>query len=100
MRLTDKQIQIIKEATADIFGPDACVWLFGSRTDDTRRGGDIDLYVETPTSDQREIQARRNRLWIRLQRQLGEQRIDITAHSAGQPYNAFQREARHTGIQL
>ena len=100
MRLTDNQTRIIKEATADIFGPDSRVWLFGSRTDDTRRGGDIDLYIETAATDQREIQEKRNRLWIRLQRQLGEQRIDISAHGTGQPLNAIQREARNNGIQL
>ena len=100
MRLTNDQIRTIKEATADIFGPDACIWLFGSRTDDSRRGGDIDLYVEANATDQRDIQKKSNRLWIRLQRQLGEQRIDITAHSSEQPPNAVHQEARSTGIQL
>jgi len=28
------------------FGADVNVWLFGSRVDDARRGGDVDLYVE------------------------------------------------------
>jgi len=47
MRLTQTQHQCILQATHQNFGDDANVWLFGSRVDDTRRGGDIDLYVET-----------------------------------------------------
>ena len=47
MRLTRAQIQTIREATHQNFGVDASVWLFGSRVDDARRGGDVDLYVET-----------------------------------------------------
>lgn len=27
-------------------GPHARIWLFGSRADDSRRGGDVDIYVE------------------------------------------------------
>ncbi len=44
MRLTPRQQQIIREAARDVFGTEARVWLFGSRVDDSRRGGDIDLY--------------------------------------------------------
>lgn len=47
MRLSQEQSRIIKSVIAREFEPDALVWLFGSRTDDARRGGDIDLYVET-----------------------------------------------------
>ena len=47
MRLTPTQHKHILQATHQNFGADATVWLFGSRVDDARRGGDVDLYVET-----------------------------------------------------
>lgn len=48
MRLTASQIEIIRQAAYQNFGADASVWLFGSRVDDARRGGDVDLYIESP----------------------------------------------------
>lgn len=47
MRIDEQQTRIIKTLVAREFAPDARIWLFGSRADDARRGGDIDLYVET-----------------------------------------------------
>ena len=47
MRLSTAQQQSILQTTRQNFGADAKVWLFGSRADDARRGGDVDLYVET-----------------------------------------------------
>ncbi|MHB1896659.1 MAG: nucleotidyltransferase domain-containing protein, partial [Metallibacterium sp.] len=47
MRLTPEQAAIIRSAAAEVFGSDARVWLFGSRVDDSKRGGDIDLLIET-----------------------------------------------------
>ena len=51
MRLTPTQINIIRNATRQNFGQDALIWLFGSRVDDSRRGGDVDLYIETSHRD-------------------------------------------------
>jgi predicted nucleotidyltransferase len=51
MRLIPEQTRIIKIAVARELEPDARIWLFGSRVDDERRGGDIDLYVETRDAD-------------------------------------------------
>lgn len=47
MRLTDQQISAILDAVRRLAGSDAKVSLYGSRLDDARRGGDVDLLVES-----------------------------------------------------
>ena len=77
MRLTPEQIAMLKEAASEYFGADASVLLFGSRVDDSKRGGDIDLLV-CPGPDARDqIFSRRIRLLTRLERMLGERKIDV-----------------------
>jgi len=44
LRLSDKEINIIKENTDKIFGKSKII-LFGSRIYDSKKGGDIDLYI-------------------------------------------------------
>lgn len=44
MRLKEQEIFIIKDTLSNIFN-DMSVYLFGSRLDDTKKGGDIDLFV-------------------------------------------------------
>lgn len=100
MRLTPRQQQIIREAAQDVFGTEARVWLFGSRVDDNRRGGDIDLYIEAQIDDPARLAALENRFYARLQRRLGEQRIDIISRSPGMPPSAIQQQARSQGIPL
>jgi len=50
LRLSEKEIKLIKYKVKSIFG-EAVVYLFGSRLDDSKRGGDIDLYVVTQTNE-------------------------------------------------
>ena len=50
VRLSEQERRVIRAAVTEHFGKDARVWLFGCRVDDTRRGGDIDLLVETTLS--------------------------------------------------
>ena len=47
MRLTHDQIQAIKQTAHAVLGNDSRVILFGSRSDATKKGGDIDLLFET-----------------------------------------------------
>ena len=45
MRLTENQVQTIKQVVTALAGEDAQVTLFGSRIDDDKKGGDIDLLI-------------------------------------------------------
>ena len=48
MRITPKQRDLIRSIVIELAGKEAVVSLFGSRTDDDKRGGDLDLLVELP----------------------------------------------------
>ena len=48
MRLTDHQIQTIRQLVRQVAGDQTRVRVFGSRLDDTARGGDLDLMLELP----------------------------------------------------
>lgn len=74
--------------------------LFGSRTDDTQRGGDIDLLVEADLADPAALDAKLD-LLVSLKRRLGERRIDILFDRPGQPDPPpVVIAARATGIPL
>ena len=95
MRITEHEKKIIVEAATSA-DPDAKVWLFGSRTDDNKKGGDIDIAIlsnEIKKDVMQEIQVRRS-----ICDKIGEQKIDIVASADGK--EAFFRLAVAEGIQL
>ena len=75
MRLSKREIEAILQVAEDIYGTDVKVYLFGSRVDDSRRGGDIDLLVRT-TSEKKGI-LDRVRMAARIKSLIGDQKIDI-----------------------
>lgn len=102
MRLTDSEQAAIAKAASAALPAGSRVLLFGSRTDDSRRGGDIDLLVEPPEPvDAAQVVALRTRLAAGLYRMMGERRIDILVAAA----NEFDTrlvvvQAREHGIEL
>ncbi len=99
MRLTRSQADIIRTEAVRLFGSDVAVMLFGSRADDGRKGGDIDLHIETGLPPEQALLVA-SKLYARLQRRLGEQRIDIVTHSPGQPTRPIDLAARQGGVRL
>lgn len=50
MRLTQAQRDSIISSVREFAGAEVDIHVFGSRLDDTRRGGDVDLLLISPTS--------------------------------------------------
>lgn len=86
MRLTDVERVDIASAAAVVLPAGSRVSLFGSRVDDARRGGDVDLLVELPGAPSPDdIVRMRSRLTAQLYRRWGERRIDLLMCLQDQP---------------
>ncbi len=77
MRLLQQEINDIKTAFQKSFD-DGKIYLFGSRVDDTKKGGDIDLFIELNNKiSSNEIFNKKSAFRLNLYEKLGEQKIDI-----------------------
>lgn len=95
MRLTDFEVSAIKKSAREIFGSGVEVILFGSRVDDNKKGGDIDLYIKAPAGKDL---AHKIKFLVALEQQIGEQRIDvILAEDQDRP---IEQQAINTGVLL
>jgi len=93
MRLKDYEQAAIL-STVKGLDENARVYLFGSRVDDAKKGGDIDLLVMSghlTSNDKRAIK-------IKLYELLGEQKIDLVL--AADDSDPFVKLALATGVEL
>ncbi|MDQ1265265.1 MAG: uncharacterized protein QG635_415 [Bacteroidota bacterium] len=77
MRLSEYQRNSITASFRSMF-PEHLLYLFGSRTDDSQKGGDIDLLILGDTRlTMKEIRIFK----IDLYKKIGEQKIDIISYA-------------------
>ena len=72
MRLKNQEADIIKN-TIRSFDPKAEIFLFGSRTDDSLKGGDIDILIFSESMNLRSKLLLKSSLFEKI----GEQKIDV-----------------------
>jgi len=72
MRLLSSEVNILK-TKLDSLCSGAKLYLFGSRVDDTKRGGDIDLLVVSSELTKKDLRLLR----IEFFKKFGEQKLDI-----------------------
>lgn len=93
MRLTKEEVSVIKSAILGL-DPNARVFLFGSRTDNQKKGGDIDLLIFSDILTFLDKGKIRTQIFDHLE----EQRIDIII--AKDDSDPFVKIALEEGIQL
>ncbi len=99
MRLKTYQVEIIRRVVAELAGDDAQVSLFGSRTDDNARGGDIDLLVEIPhpVDESAWLSAR---ISGRISLRLGGRKVDVVLSAPNLAHLPIHDVAKKQGIAL
>lgn len=81
MRLSHLEQTTIRDASLRHFG--VLPRLFGSRTDDSKRGGDIDLYIEAQL-DASQAFDKQVKMVADIWRTLGERKIDVVVNTGRQ----------------
>ena len=99
IRIDPKDLDSIIKAFKKCFSSDDHLWLFGSRVNDTKRGGDIDLYIEIKYYDVYKVFKARSCFWNLLQDLLGEQKIDIVVRDPKQELLVY-KIARQEGVMI
>lgn len=95
MRLSKHYKDVIKEKFHQIFDKGE-IYLFGSRVDDSQKGGDIDLYLAV--EDHSDIFRKKIRFLAQVKRELGEQKIDVVFNK--DKNRLIEQEAIKWGIKL
>ena len=95
MRIKNEHVLFLKKSIKN-FLPDADVYLIGSRTDDLKKGGDIDILV---IGENRLTGQEKRDIKIAFYKKFGEQKLDIVSFSRDEPSN-FKELALIDGVEL
>ena len=95
MRLSDKYINVIKYNFKKVF-ESGDIYLFGSRVDDLKKGGDIDLYLVLKDHDL--LFEKKIKFLAGIKRELGEQKIDVIFNL--DKNRLIEQEAKKWGVRL
>lgn len=99
MRLTENQIVAINQTTKAHFGNSARVFLFGSRVDNNRKGGDIDLLIK---SDESTLLTLKNKILflVDLKSRIGDRKVDVVFDIKNKNSSNFLNSIRRQSVEL
>ena len=95
MRLTEFEIKSIVQVFNAHFKT-GDIYLFGSRVDDTLKGGDIDLYIDTQDRD--DLLDKKLHFLSGIKVKIGDQKVDVIISSDKE--RSVEKEAFEKGVKL
>ncbi|MEL3901400.1 MAG: nucleotidyltransferase domain-containing protein [Treponema phagedenis] len=99
MRISEQTKGLITEAVIQYMPQAEKIILFGSRADDTKRGGDIDLLVQT-AGDSAVVFTQKVQAVSAMQLQLNGQRIDLVTARGEDDERLIVQTAYREGVVL
>jgi len=100
MRLSQYEIELINLTARKCFGMETKVFLFGSRVDDSLRGGDIDLFIHNDKSSQLNLETKVCFL-AEIKTKIGDQKIDVVFdNETTRSKTNFYRSIQNKNIEL
>ena len=97
LRLSEKEIKVIKETAQEVFGENVRVFIFGSRTQANRKGGDIDILIET---DRKVSVDEKLTFLARLELRGIERKVDLLVVSPETKLKTIHQEALKSGVEI
>lgn len=100
MRISDQERRAVLVEIGERFGKRSRVWLFGSRADDSKRGGDVDIYVEAEHPPPASRAMLRIDAAVALEEIFGGGSVDLIVRYAEEPEKPIHRIAKNSGVVL
>jgi predicted nucleotidyltransferase len=97
IRLSEEEIEKIKDIVKEVFGDDIEIYIFGSRARLDKKGGDIDILIKT----NKEVSTNEKLTFLaRLELKGIERKVDLLVISPKTKFKDIHREALDTGVKI
>lgn len=101
VRLSAHDIGAIEVVFHKYFLKGDALWIFGSRADLNRKGGDIDIYIETSIQSSIQAVEKKIKFLCALQQEIGDQKIDVVLNVKSLKYHLpIYQVAKSEGVRI
>ena len=97
IRLNSRYITTIKSLAKRYFNTNK-VYIFGSRADMGKKGGDIDIFLQTDTG--KNLLERKIAFLREFEKECGEQRVDLVVRSKNDAVHEIDQAVKERGVKI